>query len=779
MVFSMKKGIVILLLPLVASVLQATSFTRVHELQDLANSTIIDFSQDEKGTLTITSHDGIFEYNGYILHKVGESPDSPDEYGLKECRDKEGNTFEVTGHGLFVTDKEGRRSEIALQGEFGLPVTCVFSDRDGNIWAGTYYNGPFFKGAGNSRLDIIDTPAKMKNLRSLICDNNSRVWAFTDNVGVYIRNLSTGDWSEVRGLGQMKFVNSCYDREHDRIWAFDSEEGLFSIDCRSKTASWHDTGAGRMKNIYALLWAGNGLYIGGQDGLSLYDPAKGTLTPVGEIGCEVYDLLQDRNGKVWIAGGGLYSIEEGKVTRVEDDPVLAKEICHDIDIDSEGRIWIAVIGYGLACVDRGTVTFFNEKANGLLSDRANTVTCTDKGKVVIGSGKGVSVFDSSDRSFVNFGENAGGYSNTTSGRSSILLPDGDVWIGNSRGITRFRDGEFSPVQNHQLSVDKVFIDGEQVAFNDGRLVLKYGQNNLSIYLSDYDFEATSPRRCEMRTSGRSGSSTVIRLSEPQSFSEMSPGRHEIIFTKTDLNSGRVSKTSVNVQVRPAWYACTAAKITYALLAFIIAAVILRNILSRRELESRLRQSELEKEKSRNFFVDLSYSIRTPVNVIVGMFENFFKEYGRRSAGAGQLEEIYQNSIRVRNLLSNCIDSQEALYDGSGSDEARKNVRFINAATGVIERTIFSGEKMDVGVLCKEMNIGKTQLTALFRDSADTTPRQFIEDVKLKHAYTLLQEGNMRIGEISSLLNFSSPGYFTLKFRARYGIPPTACRKAGK
>lgn len=780
MVEYMKKALFFILIFLMSQAVTAASFTRIHELRDLDNSTILDFRQEENGCISIVSREGIFSYNGYVLHRTGE-PGGMMNYGPKECVDGEGNRYEVTGHGLYVTDGKGRRSEIALQGELGLPVTCVFKDRDGNIWAGTYYNGLFFKGDGNSCLDIVGTPSKMKNLRSLVCDSHKRVWAFTDNVGVYVQDLSTGIWREIPGFERMKFVNSCYDREHDRVWAVDSEKGLFSIDCRSFKASWHDSGTERLRDIYALLWTDEGLYIGGLEGLSLYDPWKNRSTVVDGISCTVYDLLQDSGGKVWIAGGGLFSIKGGKAVREDDDPVLGAEICHDIDIDSEGRVWVAVIGYGLACLDKGKVSFHDEKNCGLSSDWANTVSCTGKGKVVVGSRLGISVFDSREGTVLNFGENAGACSNTTSGRSSILLPDGSVWIGNSRGITQFRDSSPipapAPAHDHPLSIDRILIDGQNADSVGGRIVLRHGQNGLSIYLSDYDYEGNTPRRFEMRTSGRGNTSTAIRLSEPQSFSEMSPGRHEIRFTKTALNSGFVSEVSLNVRVRPAWYACTAAKVLYVLIVFFIAAVISRSLRARKELENRLRQSEIEKEKSSNFFVDLSYSIRTPLNVIVGMFENFFKEYGRRSAGAEQLEEIYQNSIKVREQLAGVIDSQEALYDDTHTDgeKTRKNVRFINAATGAIERRIFAGEKMDVGELCKELHIGKTQLTAQFREAAGTTPRQFIEDVKLKHAYTLLQEGNMRIGEISSLLNFSSPGYFTSKFKAKYGFPPTRTR----
>jgi len=758
--------------------LQASSFIRLQNLLELNNSTIQNIEQDEKGEIIIKAREGLFYYNGYSMYQMSSSEEFEINNKQIVLSDKYGNKYEATGHGLILHDKHGKQEELPLQGVHGLPVTCIFADRDDNIWVGTYYNGVFFKGAHSECIKFVDTPTQMRNLRSLICDNKEQIWAFTDNFGAFLYSQKSETWKTLPGFDGLKIQNSYYDEENERIWAFESEKGLFSIDCNNFRIVFHNDCTKTTGYSYALLWNNGELLLGGPDGLFKYNPATSVTMRIPEIKCPVYDILQDKNGKIWIAGGGLFSNDKGKISREDDIPALSDEICHDIDADLDGNIWIAVMGYGVVRFSNGKTALITEEENGLSSDFVNTVTCTDNRNVVIGSRKGISIYNDLDKTIQNYGENSGVGSNSTAGRSSILLPDGTVWVGNNNNITIFNEKNISTPINHTIAISRVFIDGKPITFDESSLTLNYKQSFLSIYLSDYDFERIRPTKYEYNIKGKHNNQANISLSSPLLFSEMSPGIHEIEILQTDFNTGIRNATSLPIRVTPAWHSSLIAKIIYLLLAVIIAYAVIKNYLTKKNLKERLRLSEIEKEKSSNFYVDLSYNLRTPINLIVGMFKQFFKSYGQRSAGVEQLEEIFENSIKIREIVSQHIDSQEALYESApkSAEGIRKNVRFINAATGSIERHLFEGNKINVGILCNEMNMGKTQLTAKMKEISGVTPRQFIEDVKLKHARTLLESGKMRINEISSLLNFSSPGYFSLKFKNKYGFSPNEIRK---
>ena len=75
------------------------------------------------------------------------------------------------------------------------------------------------------------------------------------------------------------------------------------------------------------------------------------------------------------------------------------------------------------------------------------------------------------------------------------------------------------------------------------------------------------------------------------------------------------------------------------------------------------------------------------------------------------------------------------------------------------------------MLSSELNVGKTALTKRIKKLTGMTPREFIEDIRLKHAAQMLKDGTYRISEISELLLFCSPGYFCEKFHKSFGVSP--------
>lgn len=106
----------------------------------------------------------------------------------------------------------------------------------------------------------------------------------------------------------------------------------------------------------------------------------------------------------------------------------------------------------------------------------------------------------------------------------------------------------------------------------------------------------------------------------------------------------------------------------------------------------------------------------------------------------------------------------------GTAEKRRD-NFLNAAIGAVERNI-SSKELNVGMLCSLMNMSKTTLTSKLEAACGMSPRDFIEDIKLKYATRLLSEGGSRISEIADSLNFSSQKYFTLRFKKKFGVPPS-------
>ena len=70
----------------------------------------------------------------------------------------------------------------------------------------------------------------------------------------------------------------------------------------------------------------------------------------------------------------------------------------------------------------------------------------------------------------------------------------------------------------------------------------------------------------------------------------------------------------------------------------------------------------------------------------------------------------------------------------------------------------------------------THLVRLFRKYFDTTPRQYLLDLRMRHAKRLLADEKLSVKEISVRCGYNSALNFSTGFRKRFGISPSEYRK---
>ena len=90
---------------------------------------------------------------------------------------------------------------------------------------------------------------------------------------------------------------------------------------------------------------------------------------------------------------------------------------------------------------------------------------------------------------------------------------------------------------------------------------------------------------------------------------------------------------------------------------------------------------------------------------------------------------------------------------------------------VIEDHILESE-IDVPFLCEQMHVSKSLLTRKLKGITGHSPREFIENIRMKHAARMLCDGVHNISEVSYELGFSSPKYFTIRFKKIFGMTPS-------
>jgi AraC family transcriptional regulator of arabinose operon len=79
-------------------------------------------------------------------------------------------------------------------------------------------------------------------------------------------------------------------------------------------------------------------------------------------------------------------------------------------------------------------------------------------------------------------------------------------------------------------------------------------------------------------------------------------------------------------------------------------------------------------------------------------------------------------------------------------------------------------------LSRASGLSASRLRHLFRVQTGNSPRRYLEEQRLRRARDLLAMSSQTIGEIALELGFTTPFYFTLRFKKQTGESPRAFRQ---
>lgn len=88
----------------------------------------------------------------------------------------------------------------------------------------------------------------------------------------------------------------------------------------------------------------------------------------------------------------------------------------------------------------------------------------------------------------------------------------------------------------------------------------------------------------------------------------------------------------------------------------------------------------------------------------------------------------------------------------------------------IEKRIYT--PITIGELCAKFSVSRSSLQMLFKDNLNTSPKKYINDLKLAKSKELIKENKHTISEIAFMLGFNSIHYFSRAFTHYYEISPS-------
>jgi signal transduction histidine kinase/AraC-like DNA-binding protein/CheY-like chemotaxis protein len=114
---------------------------------------------------------------------------------------------------------------------------------------------------------------------------------------------------------------------------------------------------------------------------------------------------------------------------------------------------------------------------------------------------------------------------------------------------------------------------------------------------------------------------------------------------------------------------------------------------------------------------------------------------------------------------------------SGKQPVSKSLdkKFINDFAGIVEQNL-SNENFNVDEISKEIGISRVQLYRKVKALLDCSITDYIMNRRLKKAKFLLINERYSISEITYMVGFSSPNYFSTVFKSKYGMSPSEFKK---
>lgn len=85
--------------------------------------------------------------------------------------------------------------------------------------------------------------------------------------------------------------------------------------------------------------------------------------------------------------------------------------------------------------------------------------------------------------------------------------------------------------------------------------------------------------------------------------------------------------------------------------------------------------------------------------------------------------------------------------------------------------------ISVEELCTKFSVSRSSLQTLFKNNLSTSPKKYINDLKLSKSKQLIKENKYTISEIAFMLGFNSIHYFSRAFTQHYEISPSEYAQA--
>jgi signal transduction histidine kinase/CheY-like chemotaxis protein len=559
---------------------------------------------DWNGDVLVSATAGLVRWDGRQWHLIDRRAGLAHSDISGIFADREGSVW-VGVAGLGLARWLGFAEWESWSSQEGLPQEAIWAihrDAAGTMWAGTSGGLAFSKTLSPSKWSAQPEFASRMVL-SIAHSRDNTLWIGTGNDGLWRLNTGTGRAQQVTvQKGHLTFAPKILIDREDRLWVT-TLGGLY------RSTSPVSNGAPEFQSQAVPSMGPNETF---------------------------HQLAEDSRGRIWVSGSrGLRLYDHGSWTRYTTQDGLRSNDLAPVAVAKDDTVWIGYVeALGLTHLALAGSRLKVEHVtteHGLHSNQAIFLGADSQGSIWYGSDNGVEVLSAGK--WKHYGQADGLVWDDCDSRAFLADPDGSVWIGTSRGLSRFQHREQRPSQPPAVVLTAAQLGGKPLPSGSG-VKVPYSDRYLFVRFAAPAVPNSRERLFRYRLSNIDtdwveGSQNEARYANlaPGAYTFEVMARHPGGAWSTE--PARLSFTIAHAWWQAWWFWALAAALATAIGRAWWSQHLQKHLREQERLEAKIKErtQELGREKSRaekanqaksDFLANMSHEIRTPMNGVLGM-----------------------------------------------------------------------------------------------------------------------------------------------------------------
>ena len=675
-----------------------------------------------------TSNQGVKVFNTRTLDYTDlltNNADGTPLYVRDFIRSSPNELWMATESGIFIyneTNHQFTNLHKQYNNAYSISDNAVYTlckDKEGGIWAGTYFGGINYYPKPYTYFEKIypktgENSISGNAVREIRKDDRGNLWIGTEDAGLNKLDRNTGLFSNYKpGDGRSGIANTNIHGlliSGNELWIGTFEHGLDVMDLRTEKVIRHYN-AGPAPNqfksnfIYCMLKTRKGeILIGTAVGIYLYNKAANDFTLLTQVPTTAFytTLTEDMVGTIWAGtfrdGVHYFNLEKNLHGTINKFPAINIDLSTNrvtcVLEDTGHNIWIATES-GLYRYNPLTkrIKEFSVKT-GFPVNLIYSVLEDSNKQLWISTSKGLLNFDTHTEKVKVFTKSNGLLNDQFNYNSAFKDSAGKMYFGSVKGLISFKPAEFitntfTPpvyitgfqVGNLELAVDKDGSPLKKSIILTDHITLDHYKSSFSIDFSALSYTSPGTTEYAYKMDGLYEQWTYIKTNRKAYFTELPPGNY--VFRVKAANSSGIwnaKETTLVIQILPPYWKSAWAYVIYTLLFAAILWWIVNSYHKRLQAKNDRKMEVFENKKEKEiyqakieFFTNVAHEIRTPLTLIKGPMEKVIKRAHEIPDIEKNLRIMDKNTERLLALTTQLLDFRKTESKGFSLNFVKVNI----------------------------------------------------------------------------------------------------------